>query len=196
MVREPDTFGREKGYADFGDRLVHVDRGWVRSCPGRCRIRRVLGVVDRRARAGRGIAGTPRAAGLGGLDNGAHHCDPDPVCSIGRYAHEHRRRVRLTLEKLFHAEKSFREVTCLLLTHDIEPAIDIHRTSANPVVHFLTGRGVISEIPITPEDIWTFSEVCRQNIDNATDPIIKCIYARRYLEVHGARGSTQIFLTG
>lgn len=93
------------------------------------------------------------------------------------------------LHQLFHGQNSFKDVTCLLLTHDLEPAIDIVRTSATPVVHFLTGRdGVISELPITPDHIMTFSEVCKQNIDTATDPLIQCIYARRLLEVHGARG--------
>jgi len=93
------------------------------------------------------------------------------------------------LHQLFHGEKSFQDVTCLLLTHDIEPAIDIARTSAEPTVHFLTGRnGLISEVPVTPGDIMTFSEVCRQNIQTASDPIIKSIYARRLLEVNGARG--------
>lgn len=93
------------------------------------------------------------------------------------------------LHQLFHGEKGFQDVTCLLLTHDIEPAIDIVRTSTEPAVHFLTGRGgVISEVPVTPGDIMTFSEVCRHNIETALDPVIKCIYARRLLEVRGARG--------
>lgn len=92
------------------------------------------------------------------------------------------------LHQLFHGENSFRDVTCLLLTHDLEPAIDVVRTSAKPVVHFLTGRdGVVSEFPITPNDIMTFSEVCKKNIATATDPVIQCIYARRLLEVLGAR---------
>lgn len=92
------------------------------------------------------------------------------------------------LHQLFHGQNSFKNVTCLLLTHDLEPAIDIVRTAATPVVHFLTGRdGVISELPITPDHIMTFSEVCKQNIDTATDPLIQCIYARRLLEVRGAR---------
>lgn len=93
------------------------------------------------------------------------------------------------LHQLFHGQNSLKDVTCLLLTHDLEPAIDIVRTAATPVVHFLTGRdGVISELPITSDDIMTFSEVCKQNIDTATDPVIQCIYARRLLEVRGARG--------
>jgi energy-coupling factor transporter ATP-binding protein EcfA2 len=100
------------------------------------------------------------------------------------------------LHQLFHGKNSLRGVTSLLLTHDIEPAIDIVRTgtssqfnAASPVVHFLNGRaGVVTEKPIEPGDITTFSEVCDSNIEAASDSIIKCIYLRRRFEVHGAKG--------
>lgn len=100
------------------------------------------------------------------------------------------------LHQLFHGKNSLRGVTSLLLTHDIEPAIDIVRTgtssqftAARPVVHFLRGRaGVVTEKPIEAGDITTFSEVCDSNIAAASDSIIKCIYLRRRFEVHGAKG--------
>lgn len=100
------------------------------------------------------------------------------------------------LHQLFHGKNSLRDVTTLLLTHDIEPAIDIVRTgsssqfiAARPVVHFLSGRaGVVTEKLIEPGDITTFSEVCDANILSASDSIIKCIYLRRRFEVHGAKG--------
>jgi ABC-type Mn2+/Zn2+ transport system ATPase subunit len=100
------------------------------------------------------------------------------------------------LHQLFHGKNSLRDVTSLLLTHDIEPAIDIVRTgtssqfiAARPVVHFLSGRaGTVTEKPIEPGDITTFSEVCDSNISSASDSIIKCIYLRRSFEVHGAKG--------
>lgn len=100
------------------------------------------------------------------------------------------------LHQLFRGKNSLRGVTSLLLTHDIEPAIDIVRTgtssqfvAARPVVHFLSGRaGVVTEKPIEPGDITTFSEVCDANIAAASDSIIKCIYLRRRFEVHGAKG--------
>lgn len=99
------------------------------------------------------------------------------------------------LHQLFHGKNSLRDTTTLLLTHDIEPAIDIVRTgtssqfiAAEPVVHFLSGRaGTVSEKPISASDIATFTEVCKSNIDSATDPIIKCIYLRRLFEVQGSR---------
>ncbi len=87
-----------------------------------------------------------------------------------------------------------RDTTSLLLTHDIEPAIDIVRTTGqfaatNPVVHFLSGRsGQLAEKPVNAADIKTFSQVCDENISSSTDQLIQCIYLRRRFEVHGARG--------
>ncbi|ALX66050.1 AAA family ATPase [Microbacterium sp. XT11] len=99
------------------------------------------------------------------------------------------------LHQLFHGKNRIRNTT-LLLTHDIEPAIDVVRTSTSgqfdavdPVVHFLSGRaGTITEKPISASDIATFTKVCEDNISSATDPLIKCIYLRRLFEVHGSRG--------
>ena len=97
------------------------------------------------------------------------------------------------LHKLFHGTDSLRGFTTLLLTHDIEPAIDIVRTAtsgqfqaAAPAVHFLRSRdGTVSEKQIYPSDIMTFSQVCDANIASSADPVIKCIYLRRRYEVHG-----------
>lgn len=101
------------------------------------------------------------------------------------------------LHKLFHGKQSLRGFTTLLLTHDIEPAIDIVRTAtsgqfqaAGPAVHFLQSReGQVEEKPIRPAHIMTFSQVCDENIDSSADPVIKCIYLRRRYEVHGERGA-------
>lgn len=101
------------------------------------------------------------------------------------------------LHKLFHGKQSLRGFTTLLLTHDIEPAVDIVRTAtsgqfqaADPAVHFLRSReGHVEEKQIGPADIMTFSQVCDENIGSSADPVIKCIYLRRRFEVHGARGA-------
>jgi energy-coupling factor transporter ATP-binding protein EcfA2 len=100
------------------------------------------------------------------------------------------------LHQLFHGKNSLREVTSLLLTHDIEPAIDIVRTgtsgqfvAARPVVHFLSGKsGLVVEKPIKPADITTFAQVCDANIASSSDALIRCIYLRRKLEVLGSKG--------
>lgn len=107
------------------------------------------------------------------------------------------------LHKLFHGAQSLRGFTTLLLTHDIEPAIDIVRTAtsgqfqaATPAVHFLQSReGQVEEKPIKPPDIMTFSQVCDQNIGSSADPVIKCIYLRRRHEVHGERGAAYDILS-
>lgn len=101
------------------------------------------------------------------------------------------------LHKLFHGKQSLRGFTTLLLTHDIEPAVDIVRTAtsgqfqaADPAVHFLRSReGHVEEKAISPSDIMTFSQVCDENVGSSADPVIKCIYLRRRYEVHGARGA-------
>jgi energy-coupling factor transporter ATP-binding protein EcfA2 len=101
------------------------------------------------------------------------------------------------LHKLFHGRQSLRGFTTLILTHDIEPAIDMVRTATSgqfravaPVVHFLQGReGRVEEKPIEAADIMTFSQVCDENIGSSADPVIKCIYLRRRYEVHGERGA-------
>lgn len=100
------------------------------------------------------------------------------------------------LHQLFHGQESIRDFTTLLLTHDIEPAIDIVRSgtadqfnAARPLVHFLrSAKGVVTEKVITKGDISTFSQVCDTNIISATDDVIRCIYLRRRFEVHGDKG--------
>lgn len=101
------------------------------------------------------------------------------------------------LHKLFNGKQSLRGFTTLLLTHDIEPAIDIVRTATSaqfqaavPSVHFLQSRdGHVEEKVIKPSDIMTFSQVCDENIASSVDDVIKCIYLRRRYEVHGERGA-------
>lgn len=97
------------------------------------------------------------------------------------------------INELFRGKNTLRDTTTLLLTHDIEPAIDMVRvgtkglfTAAEPVVHFLSGRGgTVTEKPIEPNDLLTFTKVCEENIASASSSIIKCIYLRRLYEVHG-----------
>ncbi len=101
------------------------------------------------------------------------------------------------LHKLFHGKNSLRDFTTLLLTHDIEPAIDIVRTAtsgqfqaADPMVHFLRSQdGHVEEKQIQRTDIMTFSQVCDENIASSADDVIKCIYFRRRYEVHGETGA-------
>lgn len=107
------------------------------------------------------------------------------------------------LHELFRGKHSIRDQTTLMLTHDLEPAIDIVRIStsrlfamANPVAHFLTSKsGTISEKPILKSDIKTFGEVCDVNIALATDDFIKLIYLRRKFEIQGINDASSDVLS-
>lgn len=100
------------------------------------------------------------------------------------------------LHQLFHGSSSIREFTTLLLTHDIEPAIDVvlNPTSGQfdimqPIAHFLRGSaGTLQEQQIERRHISTFSQVCKDNIKASSDDVIKSIYLRRLYEVHGELG--------
>jgi wobble nucleotide-excising tRNase len=93
------------------------------------------------------------------------------------------------LEMLFRGKERFQGRTVLMLTHDIEPIIDLiknlsHTFQPTPQASFLKSRsGVISEIPITKADVSSFAQICSDNISNLTDDLIKSIYLRRYYEI-------------
>jgi len=102
------------------------------------------------------------------------------------------------IHKLFRGKESFRGMTILMLTHDIEPAIDMIRIkgtsdqyqSLNPSAHFLRVRsGVVTEVPIARTDIQTFASICMENITSIPNDIIKIIYLRRHYEIIDDRGN-------
>lgn len=105
------------------------------------------------------------------------------------------------LNELFRGKASLRDTTVLMLTHDIEPAIDIMRSvkqlfqHPKPTAYFLESKaGVVSEIEIKAEDIQTFAQICFDNIQNNEDEIIKCIYLRRYFEIINNTGMEYNYL--
>lgn len=71
------------------------------------------------------------------------------------------------LHELFRGKASLRDKTTLLLTHDIEPAIDVIKSTnafqgASPSATFLSSRGgIVKEVPIEREDIQTFGKTAR-----------------------------------
>ena len=94
------------------------------------------------------------------------------------------------LHELFQGRASLQGRTTLMLTHDIEPAIDVIKSTSrvfqgsSPSATFLTSSGgQIKESPIQRGDIQTFAKICRENIVKLTDSIVKAIYLRRYYEV-------------
>lgn len=93
------------------------------------------------------------------------------------------------IDRLFRGEKSLKGKTVLLLTHDIDPIIDMFKVLYGkiepvPVASFLKSRnGTLEETPILKSDLQTFAQVCDENILVCTDDINKLIYLRRYFEV-------------
>ncbi|TAV92054.1 AAA family ATPase [Rhizobium leguminosarum] len=99
------------------------------------------------------------------------------------------------LHELFQGKASLRGRTTLMLTHDIEPAIDVIKSTkdifqgAQPSASFLSSReGNVKEVPITRDDIQTFAKICRANVTALEDPILKAIYLRRDYELRNEVG--------
>ncbi|MCP1761723.1 AAA family ATPase [Bradyrhizobium japonicum] len=99
------------------------------------------------------------------------------------------------LDELFRGKASLRSKTTLMLTHDIEPAIDVIKSTssvfqaARPSAAFLSSRGgVISEVLIQRDDIQTFAKICKDNIATLSDPLIQAIYLRRQFELQDDMG--------
>lgn len=100
------------------------------------------------------------------------------------------------LHQLFRGKASLKGRTTLMLTHDIEPAIDVIKSTArvfqgsHPTVTFLTCKaGKVTETPIKREDLQTFPKICRQHIDSLQDTVIKGIYLRRRYEILDEMGN-------
>lgn len=99
------------------------------------------------------------------------------------------------IEMLFRGEKSFKNKTVLMLTHDFEPIVDIilHHSDifnvVKPNAYFLENiDGILSEKLISKDDIKTFLEIARENISSLDEQINKLIYLRRLNEVTNNKG--------
>ena len=112
----------------------------------------------------------------------------DPISSFDKnkkYAIMHR---------LFIGEKSFRNKTVLMLTHDIEPIIDTIKIKRDifqptPQASFLQFKNnKIKEVAIAKDDLITFSQVCKVNLTSNISDLAKTIYLRRYYEIMDDKG--------
>lgn len=99
------------------------------------------------------------------------------------------------LEMLFRGADSFRGKTVLMLTHDIEPVIDMvktfggHHFQPTPVAIFLKSKaGTIVELEVAKSDLLSFAQICDENMLSLDDDIIKSIYLRRHYEVINDKG--------
>lgn len=105
------------------------------------------------------------------------------------------------LSELFRGKISLRDTTVLMLTHDLEPAIDIIRSvkrlfqQPRPTAYFLSSSaGVISETEIKADDIQTFAQICAANVRELADEVIQCVYLRRHFEIVNDLGEAYNYL--
>ena len=95
---------------------------------------------------------------------------------------------------LFMAEKSFKNRTVLLLTHEFNTVIDIIKVKHGsiqpiPIANFIsTKSGILSEKPIHKDNILTVRSIAKTNINLIVDNLIKLIYIRRTKEMEDDKG--------
>lgn len=99
------------------------------------------------------------------------------------------------LEMLFRGKNSFRGKTVMMLTHDIEPVIDLVKTFGGdhfqplPMASFLKSKaGKVVELEVKKSDLLSFSQICDENINTLSSDINKSIYLRRLYEVINDKG--------
>ncbi len=99
------------------------------------------------------------------------------------------------IEMLFRGKRSLKGKTVLMLTHDLEPIIDMIKNLPQtfepiPKASFLKAKkGIVVEVPIEKSDVLTFSQVCDENIATHNESIIKLIYLRRFYETINDKGN-------
>jgi len=112
----------------------------------------------------------------------------DPISSFDR------NKKYAVIDMLFRGKNSLRNKTVLMMTHDLEPAIDIlynlpRKFDPTPTATFIeTKNGIISEISITKNDISTFVYICNENIRSSKEDVVKMVYLRRYFEIIDNKG--------
>lgn len=98
------------------------------------------------------------------------------------------------INMLFMGKRSLKDRTVLLLTHEFSTVIDaIYNMPYNfnpvPKAAFLTTKdGVLCEKGITKQDIKSFGEIARINMDSDIDSLNKLVYLRRLLEIQNVDG--------
>jgi wobble nucleotide-excising tRNase len=99
------------------------------------------------------------------------------------------------IEMLFTKPKSFRGKTVLLLTHDLDPIVDMVNHHGDrfekPYATFLENKhGVLSEKEITRSNIKTFAVINDDNARSDSHAITKLVYLRRLLELSNEKDIT------
>lgn len=99
------------------------------------------------------------------------------------------------MQRLFTGTNTLKDKTVLMMTHDVEPIIDIAKvrelnSQVKPYNSFLSlESGKITEIEIESNDLQSFAQICKENIASEDVPdIIKAIYLRRHYEILDNKG--------
>ncbi len=98
------------------------------------------------------------------------------------------------LQMLFRGKGSLQGKTVLMLTHDLEPVIDLvkslrHTFNPTPIAGFLTAKnGTVTETEVKKSDLQTFAQICRENVGISLNDVIKLIYLRRHYEILDDKG--------
>ena len=106
----------------------------------------------------------------------------DPVSSFDKH------KKYSIMNMLFRGKKSLKNITTLMLTHDLEPVIDLIYTLKQifepvPTAYYLyNSNGDLTEKIIKYEDIKSVISMFKYNILNSTNVISKLIYYRRMME--------------
>jgi len=99
------------------------------------------------------------------------------------------------INMLFMREKSLKNRTVLLLTHEFNTVIDVmynmpYNFSPAPKAAFLsTKNSILEEKIITKSDILSYSDVVKINISSDINVFSKLIYLRRLFEIENPRGA-------
>ncbi len=112
----------------------------------------------------------------------------DPISSFDR------NKKYAVIDMLFRGKRSLRGRTVLMMTHDLEPIIDIlynlpHIFDPIPLASFMWLRqGILTEFPIARADLCTFGRICDENIEGAGEDVVKVTYLRRHYEILDNKG--------
>jgi len=92
------------------------------------------------------------------------------------------------IDMLFKKEKFLKGKTVLMLTHDIDPIVDMMLVHSDrfevPFASFLeNNNGLLIEKEIGRDDIKTFIKICKENIKESHNNLNKLVYYRRLCEL-------------
>ena len=98
------------------------------------------------------------------------------------------------IDMLFRKERSLKNKTVLMFTHDFEPILDMvfhHRDRFEiPSASFLeNNHGKLSEKIIEKNNMKTFIDICRENTASSVNDVTKLVYLRRFYEILDEKGS-------